>query len=85
MMYKYHLSDSTDLSDLSWMGIEEFEILNKFKDTYYPNMPLIYLAAASKEFMAYRLDCMSCPLREEYFKEFELYLIKEITKHENEQ
>lgn len=74
LMLKHYMADSINLYDMDWMSGEYFSKLGRFKNAYNIDLSVIFIAAIGIEFMAERIDCLSCEVTGDYYEEFNTYI-----------
>lgn len=68
------VTEEYNLYDMDWMSADYFKVIEDFKEKYDLDMPLIFIAVLSIDFMNQRMDCASCEIDESYFEEFYTYI-----------
>lgn len=86
--YSMRQYEEENLYTLDWVDKETLEEMIKFitfwEEKYGFSLNIVFLLLIGMDFMAYRLDCNSCPVREEYFLEFEQFILKKASKYEKQ-
>jgi hypothetical protein len=76
---KYHLYDTENFYTIDWLDLETIQYADKFKiifkEKYNIYLDLLFIVLMGVEFMSERMECPSCPVSDNWFEEFELWLV----------
>ena len=78
--YKDEQFQNENFYTIDWVDVATCVEMGKFADNinkkYNCLLSVPFLLLAGMDFMSERMECNSCPVREEYFNEFEQFLTR---------
>ena len=82
--YSYidEMRSNTYLFDIDHLDIHDFNKLEQFRQNWDVDASLVDIAGMWTEFMAFKLDCMSCSVTAAYFEEFYEWIVKKEKENE---
>jgi hypothetical protein len=82
---KYNQYENENFYTVDWVDIETILLAESFRKLFLQNngirLDLIFIVLMGIDFMSDVLECPSCPVTQDYFKNFETYIIKKANEN----